>query len=138
MTNDDLRIVIALLLPDDIVRARQAGRDAAKTLGFGLADQTRLATAISEIARNGLQYGLGGTCEIIGTRNGAYREIVVTIEDHGPGIPDLAKAMLPGFSTGNSLGMGLPGARKLMDRLEIETCPGRTCVTMSMRRKCPV
>lgn len=135
MTTDDIRITVGLRLPEDVVRARQAGRDAARTLGFGLADQTRLATAISEITRNALHYGGGGSCAILGHHNGRQREITITVTDQGPGIPDIEKAMSPGFSTGHSLGMGLPGARKLVDVLEIESHPGMTRVVMIMRRR---
>lgn len=135
MTNDDLRMAIGVRLPDDIVRARQAGRDAARTLGFGMADQTRLATAISEITRNAFHYGGGGICEIVGHRDGRIREVMIIVTDEGPGIPDLDKAMMPGFSTGNSLGMGLPGARRLVDVLDIESRPGLTRVVMTMRRR---
>lgn len=135
MATDDLRMAIGLMAPDDIVRARQAGRDAARTLGFGMADQTRLATAISEITRNALHYGGGGVCEIGGQRDGRMREVTVTVTDGGPGIPDIEMAMMPGFSTGNSLGMGLPGARRLVDSLNVESRPGHTQVTMVMRRR---
>lgn len=135
MMGDEIRITVALRLPDDVVRARQAGRDAARTLGFGLADQTRLATAISEITRNALHYGGGGMCEIVGHRDGRQREITVAVVDEGPGILDIDKALTPGFSTGNSLGMGLPGARKLVDSMDIQSRPGQTRVVMVMRRR---
>lgn len=135
MTGDEIRITVALRLPDDVVRARQAGRDAARTLGFGLADQTRMATAISEITRNALHYGGGGNCEIVGHRDGFLRELTIAVTDQGPGIPDIERAMIPGFSTGNSLGMGLPGARKLVDSLDIQSRPGQTRVVMVMRRR---
>jgi serine/threonine-protein kinase RsbT len=134
MPRDDVRIVVALRQPDDIVRARQGGRDVAREMGLGMADQTRLATAISEISRNAIHYGGGGECEIVATYLERSREIIVTICDHGPGIPDLERAMTPGFSTGNSLGMGLPGTKRLMDTLDIESAPGRTRVVMVMRR----
>lgn len=135
MTGDDSHAEIALGRTEDIVRARQAGREMARTLGFGLADQTRLATAISEIARNALHYGGGGMCAIVGNRDQGGWRIVITVSDQGPGIPDIEKAMTPGYSTGNSLGMGLPGARRLMDSLDIATSTGGTSVVMSMRRK---
>lgn len=135
MMGDEIRISVTLCLPDDVVRARQAGRDASRTLGFGLADQTRMATAISEITRNALHYGGGGSCEIVGHRDGRQSEIVVVVTDHGPGIPDIAQAMTPGFSTGNSLGMGLPGARKLVDSLDIQSSPGHTRIALVMRRR---
>jgi serine/threonine-protein kinase RsbT len=135
MTSDEIRAVVLLSAPESIVMARQAGREAARALGFGMADQTRLATAISEISRNALRYGGGGNCEIVSVNQHGMREITITVEDHGPGIPDLEKAMTPGFSTGNSLGMGLPGAERLMDELKVESVPGRTQVVMVMRRR---
>jgi serine/threonine-protein kinase RsbT len=134
MLQDDIRIVVPLRLPEDIVRARQSGRDAARTLGFGMADQTRLATAISEITRNAIHYGGGGECEIVVSRRERVREITVTVCDQGPGIPNVERAMTPGFTTGNSLGMGLPGTKQLVDSLAIESRPGRTQVVMVMRR----
>jgi serine/threonine-protein kinase RsbT len=134
MLQDEVRVVVPLRLPDDIVRARQSGRDIARTLGFGMADQTRLATAISEITRNAIHYGGGGECELIAGHQDRIREITVTICDQGPGIPDVERAMTPGFSTGNSLGMGLPGTKQLVDTLVIESVPGRTRVVMVMRR----
>jgi len=135
MNADDISIAVGVHLPEDVVRARQAGRDAARALGLGLADQTRLATAISEIARNALRYGGGGTCEIKGSQDGRYREIQVTVTDTGPGIPDVNQAMMPGFSTGNSLGMGLPGARRLVDAMDVVSRPGFTQVILVMRRR---
>jgi serine/threonine-protein kinase RsbT len=135
MNSDDIRIEIGLRLPDDIVRARQEGRETARILGFGSGDQTRLATAISEITRNALHYGGGGICEIVGTDDVDSSVVVVTVSDQGPGIPDIEKAMIPGFSTGKSLGMGLPGARKLMDSLDIASSSGGTSVVMVMRRR---
>ena len=135
MSDDDLHSVVDLRGPEDIVRARQGGRQVAARLGFGLADQTRLATAISEIARNALHYGGGGTCEIIGHHERILYEIRVSVTDQGPGIPDLDKALTPGFSTGNSLGLGLPGARRLVDEMTIDSVPGRTNVTLTMRRR---
>jgi serine/threonine-protein kinase RsbT len=71
---------------------------------------------------------------VTASQNG-MREITVTVLDQGPGIPDLEKAMTPGFSTGNSLGMGLPGAERLMDSLKVESTPGRTQIVMVMRRR---
>jgi serine/threonine-protein kinase RsbT len=137
MAKDDIRTSIGLHQPVDVVRARQAGRDAARALGFGMADQTRLATAISEIARNAVHYGGGGTCDILGHVDNRIREITVMVSDEGPGIPDIDKAMTPGYSTGKSLGLGLPGAQRLLDALDIVSKPGLTCVTMVMRRWLP-
>jgi serine/threonine-protein kinase RsbT len=135
MMGDEVRAVVLLSAPESIVMARQAGREAARAFGFGMADQTRLATAISEISRNALRYGGGGRCDIVTASQNGMREITVTVLDQGPGIPDLEKAMTPGFSTGNSLGMGLPGAERLMDSLKVESTPGRTQIVMVMRRR---
>ena len=134
MSADEIRAMVPLRLPDDIVRARQSGRDIARRLGFGMADQTRLATAISEITRNAIHYGGGGQCEILARRLNPGREITVTVRDQGPGIPDLERAMTPGFSTGNSLGMGLSGTKQLVDSLKIQSKPGQTEVVMVMHR----
>jgi serine/threonine-protein kinase RsbT len=136
MADGDTRIVVLLIASESIVTARQAGRDAARVLGFSMADQTRLATAISEISRNALRYGGGGNCEMISASQGGTHEITVTVRDSGPGIPDLQKAMTPGFSTGNGLGMGLHASKRLMDSLTIESEPGRTKIVMVMRRRC--
>jgi serine/threonine-protein kinase RsbT len=134
MTGDEVRAVVLLATPESIVMARQTGRAAARALGFGMADQTRLATAISEISCNALRYGGGGNCEIVSVNQDGMREITVTVQDQGPGIPDLLKAMTPGFGTGDGLGMGLPGAERLMDQLKVESAAGRTQVVMVMRR----
>ena len=135
MPGNETHVVVLLSVPESIIMARQAGRSAATELGFGMADRTRLATAISEISRNALRYGGGGRCDIVTAKQHGMREITVTVLDTGPGIPDLEKAMTPGFSTGNSLGMGLPGAERLMDSLKVESAPGRTEVVMVMRRR---
>jgi serine/threonine-protein kinase RsbT len=135
MRGGDIHVVVLLSVPESIVMARQAGRVAASDLGFGMADRTRLTTAISEISRNALRYGGGGRCEIVTSSRNGVHEVIVTVRDQGPGIADLEKAMTPGFSTGNSLGMGLPGAERLMDSLEVESEPGRTQVVMIMRRR---
>lgn len=114
----------------DVVAARQAGREMARELGFGPADQTRLATAISELARNVLQYAGEGVCLISNESNERRARAQVIVEDHGPGIPDIEKAMECGFSTSGGLGAGLPGAKRLVHEFEIESRPGRTRVTI--------
>lgn len=119
----------------DIVRARQAGRAVAKDLEFGTADQTRLATAISEIARNALQYAMGGECLIQSIADRFEKTIRVRIADKGPGIPDIDKAMEDGYTTSNGLGAGLPGARRLMHDFHITSGADGTVIEMSMTRK---
>jgi serine/threonine-protein kinase RsbT len=126
---DDVRVVVAR--DADIVLARQAGRTLADGLGFSLTDLTAIATAISEVARNITSYAGQGEI-IIGVDRTARRSaLVVEALDHGPGIADVAAALEDGYSTGNGLGLGLPGARRLMDELEIDSEPGRgTRVTL--------
>ena len=126
---DDVRVVVAH--DADIVLARQAGRTLADGLGFSLTDLTAIATAISEVARNITSYAGQGEI-IIGVDRTARRSaLVVEALDHGPGIADVAAALEDGYSTGNGLGLGLPGARRLMDELEIDSEPGRgTRVTL--------
>ena len=119
----------------DIVIARQAGREMARELGFGSADQTRLATAISELARNALRYASEGTCVVTDESDRDMLRIGVTVEDHGPGIPDIDRAMEDGYSTGGGLGAGLPGARRLVQEFDIESAPGHTVVSIAMVRR---
>jgi len=125
---------IQLRIGPDIVAARRTARDLAQRLGFGLADQTRLATAISEITRNVLQFAGQGVCTIRDESDDDTSRIRVIVEDHGPGIADLDLAMQGGHSTGGGLGAGLPGARRLVHEFEISSQPGYTKVVMCMVR----
>jgi serine/threonine-protein kinase RsbT len=121
-------IVVDIDNPDDIVAARRAGHQAALDLGFSLTDVTMIATAISEIARNITSYAGRGTVWVgVADREGR-KALVVRAEDQGPGIVDIDRAMDDGFSTGRGLGMGLPGASRLMDRLLVQSTPGRGTV----------
>ena len=119
----------------DTVAARQAGRQMAQSLGFGSADQTRLATAISELTRNVVQHAGSGTCVIEDQSNHDYARVRVVVEDHGPGIPDPDQAMEYGVSSSGSLGAGLPGAKRLVHEFEIQSEPGHTMVSIVMTRK---
>jgi serine/threonine-protein kinase RsbT len=115
----------------DIVEARQKGRELAQTIGFSGSDLTLIATAISEIARNIVLYADRGEISLGIAENGSRRGIVVVARDQGPGIADIERAMRDGYSTGKSLGLGLPGARRLMDEFEITSIVGQgTTVTM--------
>ena len=125
---------IPLRTESDVVAARQSGREMAHAVGFSLAQQTRLATAISELTRNVIQYAGEGTCVIIDESDEGNRRIRVVIEDHGPGILDIEQAMEYGFSTGGGLGAGLPGSKNLMDQLSVDSRPGHTRITMGMTR----
>ncbi len=116
----------------DVVLARQAVRKLSQELGFGLVDQTKMVTATSELARNAVTYGLGGTlnCEVLseGIRTGLRLHFV----DNGPGIADLTLAMTDGWTSGSGMGLGLTGAKRLMNEFAIETAPGRgTKVTVT-------
>jgi serine/threonine-protein kinase RsbT len=118
-------IVVDIHNPDDIVKARKAGHQLALDCGFSLTDVTMIATAISEVARNITSYaGRGAIRVAVGDREGR-KALVVRAEDDGPGITDIERAMEDGYSTGRGLGLGLPGARRLMDRLVVESALGR-------------
>ncbi|MBO8164055.1 MAG: anti-sigma regulatory factor [Brevibacillus sp.] len=109
----------------DIVRARQVGRHIAKQMGFGTIVQSRITTAISELARNIFLYAGTGTITIEQIRQGKKIGLRVIAEDEGPGIPDIRKAMEDGYSTSGGLGAGLPGVKRLMDYFLIDSVPHR-------------
>ncbi|GAA0549165.1 anti-sigma regulatory factor [Actinomadura livida] len=117
---------------DDVVRVRQLVRTAAASAGFSLVDQTKIVTAASELARNTLVHGGGGSVGIdqtVGDRGKHGLRIVFT--DRGPGIPDLEQALVEGWSSGNGLGLGLSGTRRLVDEFSLESEPGEgTTVTV--------
>jgi serine/threonine-protein kinase RsbT len=108
----------------DVVRARQKGRELAMALGFSSTDQTLIATAISEIARNIVSYAGRGSVLFSSIERQGRRGIEIVANDNGPGIANIELAMRDGYSTGKSLGFGLPGARRLVDELEIVSTVG--------------
>ncbi|OBI94933.1 anti-sigma regulatory factor [Mycobacterium sp. 1465703.0] len=118
-------IVVAINNSDDIVEARKAGHQLALDLGFSLTDVTMIATAISEIARNITSYAGRGAVRVTVADREGRKALVVRAEDQGPGIADIARAMEDGYTTGRGLGMGLPGARRLMDRLFVDSTLGQ-------------
>ena len=109
----------------DIVVARQAVRSAAVQVGFSLVDQTKIVTAASELARNTLDYGGGGTIRLEQMEENPRKGLRLTFEDHGPGIPDIQLALKDGYTTGGGLGLGLGGARRLVNDFEIHSEPGQ-------------
>lgn len=109
---------------DQVVKVRQLVRKAALELGFSLVDQTKLVTAASELARNTLVYGGGGTAEIQRLEEGMRRGVRLIFTDQGPGIPDLELALRDGYTTGSGLGLGLSGAKRLVNEFEIHSRPG--------------
>ena len=129
MSDDVERVPIAK--DADVVVARQRGREHAANAGFSATDQTVIATAISEIARNIVKFAERGEVLISTTTQDGRRGLRIVVRDVGPGIPDPDEAMLDGYSTYHGLGLGLPGARRLMDRLDLESVRGEgTTVTM--------
>lgn len=107
------------------MRLRQAVREHAVAMGFSLVDQTKIVTAASELGRNTVLYGGGGVARIERIASASRRGLRLTFEDSGPGIPDLAAAMREGFTTGNGLGLGLPGAKRLADEFRIDSQVGK-------------
>lgn len=117
----------------DVVTARQKGRELAAARGFSGTEQTLIATAISEVARNIVSYAKQGEVILSGLDQEGRKGIQVVAQDQGPGIPDLELAMRDGYSTGKSLGMGLPGAKRLMDEFQLVSAPDQG-TTVSMRK----
>jgi len=121
-----------LLSESDIVRARQAVRQTALELRFSLVDQTKIVTAASELARNTVVHGGGGSMTIEKLSDGVKTGLRLSFSDEGPGIPDLKLALTDGWTSGTGLGLGLSGARRLSNEFEIESSPGRgTRVTIT-------
>jgi serine/threonine-protein kinase RsbT len=115
----------------DIVTARQKGRELANAIGFSTTDQTIIALAISEIARNIVSYAQRGDVTLSRLETGERRGIMIVARDEGPGIADIALAMRDGYSSGRSLGVGLPGAKRVMDEFDLRSTLGQgTTVTM--------
>ena len=117
----------------DIVAVRQRVRSLAVELGFSLVNQTKIVTAASELARNTVVHGGGGTVEIEVLVDGGRRGIRLTFRDHGPGIPDVAAALRDGFTTGGGLGLGLGGARRLCNDFDLQSTPGDGTVVRIVR-----
>jgi serine/threonine-protein kinase RsbT len=128
----NLHEVLEIRTSSDVVAVRQATRALAEQTGLSLVDQTKLVTAASELARNTLDYGGGGTVRVDVLENGTRRGVRLVFEDQGPGIPNVAEAMKDGFTTGSGLGLGLGGARRLVNEFAIESAPGQgTRVTIA-------
>lgn len=123
---------VAVTRSEDVVEARHQGRILATKLGFSASEATLIAAAISELARNIVKYAEHGE---IFMRSGHDGMLFVIARDEGPGIPDLKAAMRPGFSTSGSLGLGLPGVRRIADHFEIVSNSHGTTVTLGKRRR---
>ena len=118
-------ILVAISSDQDIVAARQRGRALAEELGFSAVDSTFIAAAISELARNIVSYAGKGEITLKTIQNSTRDGILIVAADEGPGIHDIRQALRDGFSTSGSLGLGLPGVRRLMDEFEITSQPGK-------------
>jgi serine/threonine-protein kinase RsbT len=119
----------------DVVHVRQTVRTWATELGFSLVDQTKLVTAASELARNTLRYGGGGTVTLEALENGVRKGLRLVFADQGPGIADLTLALTDGYTTGGGLGLGLSGSKRLMNEFDIVSAPGQgTRVTVARWR----
>ena len=120
---------------DDVVKVRRIVRDWAVSLGFSLVDQTKVVTAASELARNVIDYGGGGDFRIEALNNDSRRGLRLTFSDEGPGIVDMEQAMKDGFTTGGGLGLGLGGAKRLVNEFLIDSKPGRGTTVIVVRWK---
>ena len=115
---------LPLASEQDIVAARQKVRQVAQEIGFSVVDQTKIVTAASELVRNAVVYGGGGTLDWQVMAENGKQGLRLTITDHGPGIADLTLAMKDGWTSGGGLGLGLPGAKRLVNQFNIESTPG--------------
>jgi serine/threonine-protein kinase RsbT len=115
---------IEIRTSEDVVAVRQAVRKKAVSLGFGLVDQTKVVTASSELARNTLDHGGGGTARLEILENDRRSGLRLIFEDQGPGIADIAQALTDGFTSGGGMGLGLGGSKRLAHEFEIESQPG--------------
>jgi serine/threonine-protein kinase RsbT len=124
--------VLPLRTEHDIVLARQHVRRLTQELGFGLVDQTKMVTAASELARNAVVYGRGGIVRWETLADGGRRGLRLHFIDEGPGIPDVQQAMTDGWTSGSGMGLGLSGAKRLVNEFDLETAAGRgTRVTVT-------
>ena len=129
VTRDD---ALPIKTSDDVVRVRQEARARAVEIGLSLVDQTKIVTAASELARNTLDYGGGGTARLQIVQNGPRRGLRLIFEDRGPGIPDIELALKDGYTTGSGLGLGLSGAKRLSNEFSIVSKVGEgTQVTIT-------
>lgn len=117
---------------EDVVRLRSAVRERAVAVGLSLVDQTKVITAASELGRNTIQYGGGGTVQVSVVARGSRRGVRLEFVDQGPGIADIALALKDGYTSGGGLGLGLGGAKRLSDEFDIQSAPGQgTRVTIT-------
>lgn len=124
MTEGEKILEAAITTDEDVIVARQKVRTLAQEMGFSMLDQTRLITAVSELARNIVVHAGSGTMTVYPPRSDQRRGMRIVFRDQGPGIPDIDQAMVEGFSTAGSMGLGLKGSRRLVDDFRIDSTPG--------------
>ncbi|RWR04311.1 anti-sigma regulatory factor [Siminovitchia fortis] len=129
----ELQSFVKILNEWDIVAVRQLGRNAAKELGFGVVDQARITTAISELARNIFLYAGEGKVTIDKICSDGKKGLKIIAEDEGPGIADIRKVMEDGYSTSGGLGAGLPGVKRLMDEFDVQSQEGKGTVITAIK-----
>ena len=127
------RELLPLKSSNDVVLARQKVRQWAIELRFSLVDQTKLVTAASELGRNALDHGKGGTMLIESLSSGAKAGLRLTFEDQGPGIPDIEQALKDGFTSGSGMGLGLGGSKRLVNEFSIESQVGKGTKVIATR-----
>ncbi len=126
----DSKATVEIITEWDIVAARQLGRNEAKAIGFGAVDQARITTAISELARNIYLYARAGEVTMERINEGDKMGIRIIAADKGPGINNLKKVMEDGYSTSGGLGAGLPGVKRLMDSMDIQSTTGKGTIVI--------
>ena len=127
--------VVPIANSSDVVVVRQRVRVWTTEMKFSLVDQTKIVTAASELGRNTLEHGGGGSMELALLVNGVRRGIRMSFSDHGPGIPDIAQALKDGYTSGSGMGLGLGGSKRLMNEFEIESTPGGGTTVTAIRWK---
>jgi serine/threonine-protein kinase RsbT len=127
--------VVPIANSSDVVVVRQRVRVWTTEMKFSLVDQTKIVTAASELGRNTLEHGGGGSMELALVVNGVRRGIRMSFSDHGPGIPDIAQALKDGYTSGTGMGLGLGGSKRLMNEFEIESTPGGGTTVTAIRWK---
>jgi serine/threonine-protein kinase RsbT len=130
-----LRESMAIQQERDLVYCRNRVKEVSVKIGMGIVNQTKLITATSEIARNMLRYGGGGVMIIEVVHRGKQDGVQLIFEDKGPGIPDVNKAMEDGYTTGRTLGMGLPGAKRLVSEFSIQSTVGKGTIVKMLKWK---
>lgn len=127
--------VLPLTTDEHVVALRRTVRERALEIKLSLVDQTKLVTAASELARNTIKYGGGGEVHVISLSDGVRQGVRLAFADDGPGIPDLPLALTDGYTTGGGLGLGLSGAKRLVDEFDIDTRPGEGTIVVIVKWK---